>query len=131
MERHVGQRKRTRDAAGRASLTYIDGTCVEMIRASTKRRTNTSGVLGVDWVPSKGLWRAMICFKGKRHYLGSYKKFDDAVEARRRGEEEYHQAFLREIDAANGHSGGQKGVGPLLNRKARRRKDLDNSFIWR
>ena len=56
---------------GRASLTYIDGTCVEMIRAKTVRKNNTSGVPGVDWVTCKRLWRATICFKGKRHYLGT------------------------------------------------------------
>ena len=81
-----------------ARLTYVDGTCVEMIRAKTVRRSNTSGVPGVDWVASKGLWRVAICFKGKRHYLGSYGKFEDAVKARRRAEEELHGKFLREFD---------------------------------
>ena len=31
-------------------LTYVDGTCVEILRAGTVRRNNTSGVPGVDWV---------------------------------------------------------------------------------
>ena len=65
--------------AGLASLTYVDGTCVEMLRSRTIRRNNTSGVPGVDWRPSKGSWRATICFKGKRYYLGSYRQFEDAV----------------------------------------------------
>ena len=56
---------------GLRGLTYIDGTCVEMIRAKTVRKNNTSGVPGVDWVTCKRLWRATICFKGKRHYLGT------------------------------------------------------------
>jgi len=90
-------------AAGRDSLTYIDGTCVEMLRAKTVRRNNTSGVPGVDWVPSKGLWRAAICFKGKRHYLGGYQNFEDAVKARKRAEEELHDRFLREFDKHNSH----------------------------
>lgn len=55
-------------ATGVKSLTYVDGTCVEMIRAKTIRRNNTSGVPGVDWRSSKGTWRASICFKGKRYY---------------------------------------------------------------
>jgi len=84
-------------AAGRASLTYIDGTCVEMLRSKTLRCNNTSGVVGVDWLAAKGLWRATICFKGKRYYLGSYHKFEDAVKARKRGEEELHDKFLREF----------------------------------
>ena len=82
---------------GRASLTFVDGTCVEMIRASTKRSNNTSGVPGVDWWASKGRWRATICFKGKRHYLGSYACFEDAVKARKRAEEELFVPFLREF----------------------------------
>ena len=69
-------------AIGRASLTYIDGTCVEMIRTRPVRSNNTSGVTGVDWLASKGRWRATICFKGKRRYLGSYEKLEDAVKAR-------------------------------------------------
>lgn len=82
---------------GRASLNYVDGTCVEMIRASTKRCNNTSGVPGVDWVARKQRWRATICFKGTRHYLGSYKKFDDAVQARKRAEEELFAPFLQKF----------------------------------
>ena len=93
--------------AGRASLTYIDGTCVEMLAAKTVRCNNTSGVPGVDWRASSGLWRASICFKGKRYYLGSYARFEDAVKARKRGEEELHDKFLSEFtQAAAGQTQG-------------------------
>ena len=91
----------TGDPRPALGLTYIDGTCVEMIRANTLRRNNTSGVQGVDWLAKKQRWRATICFKGKRHYLGSYEKFEDAVKARKRGEEEYHNKFLEEFAAGN------------------------------
>lgn len=87
------------------ALTYVDGTCVEMLRARTVRRNNTSGVPGVDWWASKGLWRAMICFKGKRYYLGGYRRFEDAVKARRTAEENLHDRFLREFaEAASGQN---------------------------
>ncbi|MBD5084625.1 MAG: hypothetical protein HDT33_06075 [Clostridiales bacterium] len=89
---------------GRASLTFIDGTCVEMLRAKTVRCNNTSGVPGVEWRKSKQRWRASICFKGKRHYLGNYARFEDAVKARKRGEEDLHDKFLREFDEQNGQS---------------------------
>ena len=85
---------------GRASLTYIDGTCVEIIRANTRRRNNTSGVPGVEWVSGKQKWRASICFKGQRRYLGSYGNFSDAVQARKRAEEELLEPFLREFAEA-------------------------------
>lgn len=84
----------TPGASGRASLTYVDGTCVEMIRANTKRSNNTSGVPGVEWMAKKQRWRATICFKGKRHYLGSYENFEDAVKARKRAEEDVFNTFL-------------------------------------
>lgn len=87
-------------------LTFIDGTCVEMLRAKTVRSNNTSGVPGVEWRTSKQRWRATICFKGKRHYLGSYIRFEDAVKARKRGEEDLHDKFLREFDEQNGRSMG-------------------------
>lgn len=86
--------------AGRASLTFVDGTCVEMIRAGTVRCSNTSGVPGVEWRKLKQRWRASICFKGKRHYLGSYTRFEDAVQARKQAEEELYQPFLAAYDQA-------------------------------
>lgn len=50
---------------------------------------------GLVWA-SKRRWRAAICFKGRRYYLGSYSRFEDAVKARKRAEEELHDGFLRE-----------------------------------
>ena len=88
----------TPGAMGRASLTYIDGTCVEMIRTRPVRCNNTSGVTGVEWVPAANKWKAIICFKGRRHYLGCYGNFEDAVEARKQAEEFYHDSFVREYE---------------------------------
>nr|WP_277935171.1 AP2 domain-containing protein [Parablautia muri] len=68
-----------------------------MLAAKTVRSNNTSGVPGVDWLVSKGRWRATICFKGKRHYLGSYSCFEDAVKARRQAEKEMHDRFVSEF----------------------------------
>ena len=81
-------------------LTYIDGTCVEMLRAKTLRKNNTSGVTGVEWWSAKQRWRASICFKGKRYYLGSYIQFEDAVRARKEAEERLHDSFLLEFSKA-------------------------------
>ena len=89
----------TETGSGPLGLTYIDGTCVEMLQTRTVRSNNTSGVPGVDWMAKKGLWRATICFKGKRRYLGGYKRFEDAVQARKRAEEEIYAPFLREFAA--------------------------------
>ena len=78
-------------------MTYVDGTFVEMLRAKTVRKNNTSGVPGVDWRAGKGVWRAAICFKGKRYYLGGYQRFGDAVAARKLAEANLHDSFLREF----------------------------------
>lgn len=78
-------------------LTYVEGTCVELLRAKRVRRNNTSGVTGVEWWTSKGRWRASISFKGKRHYLGSYSSFEEAVQARKQAEEALHDQFLWEF----------------------------------
>ena len=86
---------------GLSTLTYVDGTCIEMLRAKTVRSNNTSGVPGVDWWASKGRWRATICFKGKRRYLGSYSEFEDAVKARKRAEEDIHDRFVEQFDAGS------------------------------
>ena len=83
--------------AGIASLTFVDGTCLEMLRAKTVRSNNTSGVPGVFWRTDKRRWRAMICFKGRRYNLGSYRRFEDAVKARKEAEERFHDSFVREF----------------------------------
>lgn len=83
-------------------LTYIDGTCVEMLRAKTVRKNNTSGVPGVYWYQAKQRWRAMICFKGRRYYLGSFARFQDAVDARKEAEANLHDRFLADLDCMSG-----------------------------
>ena len=83
--------------SGLSGLTYVDGTRVEMLRAKTVRKNNTSGVPGVDWLSRKQLWRATICFKGKRYYLGGYHRFEDAVKARREAEEQLHDSFVAQF----------------------------------
>lgn len=95
---HVTSCGCTETASGIRGLTYVDGTCVEMLQAKTVRCNNTSGVPGVDWRRSNGMWRASICFKGKRYYLGCYKCFDDAVKARKEAEENMHDRFVTEFN---------------------------------
>lgn len=55
-----------------------------------KRPTsNTSGVVGVQWVSRFNLWLASIGIDGKTVYLGMFKRFQDAVTARKEGEAKY------------------------------------------
>lgn len=75
-------------------LTMVNGTCLEMLKSKTIRRNNSSGVTGVDKQKGTGLWRATICFQGKRYYLGKFAQFEDAVKARKEAEVKFHDAFV-------------------------------------
>ena len=77
------------------NLKLIDGTSVTLLEGSRKRllSSNTSGYTGVYQTKANGKWAAQITFKGKTYYLGSYDRKEDAVKARKRGEE-MHAAFL-------------------------------------
>ena len=80
----------------RENLKLIDGTSVTMLVARKNRlnANNTSGYTGVHRDRKQGKWIAQICFKGKTYYLGSFARRQDAIRARRRGEE-MHNEFLR------------------------------------
>lgn len=67
-----------------------------MKQAKTIRKNNTSGVPGVCWEVKKRVWCAAICFKGKRYSLGRHRRFEDAVKARKRAEEDLRDRFLSE-----------------------------------
>lgn len=97
-----------------SSLHLVDGTCVEVLRSKTLRRNNTSGVTGVFWDADTQRWKASICFKGQRHRLGSYIHFEDAVKARKLGEEKYHDAFLEEYDRENSEQPGMTTCADAL-----------------
>lgn len=52
-------------------------------------KNNTSGVTGVYWHKKEKRWVARIRVNKKLIYLGSFVNFDDAVKARKDGEEKY------------------------------------------
>lgn len=80
-----------RKATYRDNLRLVDGTSVTMIenRKLSTIKTNRSGYNGVYFNPRRNSWVAQITFKGKTYYLGSYAMLEDAVKARRNGEEMY------------------------------------------
>lgn len=89
---------------GIMGLTYIDGTCVEMLQKRPIRKNNTSGATGVVWRSDRRRWNATLAFKGRRYNLGSYRLFDDALRARQEAEVYFFDNFLREF--AGTPSGG-------------------------
>lgn len=60
---------------------------------STKRSDNTSGYTGAQ--ARGGKWVALITFKKKVYYLGSYSRLEDAVQVRKQAENRMFGEFLK------------------------------------
>ena len=56
---------------------------------TSMKSNNKSGVTGIHFDKRFGKWIAQIGYKGKKIYLGSFLKFDDAVKVRKEAEEKY------------------------------------------
>lgn len=72
---------------------FIDGTNVGTIESRMTKppiASNTSGHNGV-YKNSSGTWTAQITFKNKTYYLGNFADIEDAVLARKQGEEVYEE----------------------------------------
>ncbi|MDD6878095.1 MAG: AP2 domain-containing protein [Clostridiaceae bacterium] len=71
------------------TLKLCDGTSVTILETTKKHlfRTNKSGYTGVYQNKKTGKWVAQITFKRKTYYLGTYNDLEDAVKARKSGEE--------------------------------------------
>lgn len=74
----------------RAKAGFVDGTQISKITSTKLISTNTSGCRGVYWDKYSGKWRARLRFKGKIYNFGSYANFEDAVKARKDGEQKYY-----------------------------------------
>lgn len=73
----------------------VDGTRKSALKAKL-HKGNKSGHKGVIWMENRSKWRAYIGFKGKQITLGHFENLDDAVKARKLGEEKYHEPILEE-----------------------------------
>ena len=60
---------------------------------SKPHRNNSSGVTGVNWNKKNKKWEARIKTSGKTRYIGSFQNIQDAIEARRKAEYEFHGEF--------------------------------------
>ena len=81
----------------RKSAGFVDGTQITKLRNMDPTAANTSGCRGVYYEKKTNKYRARLKFKGKIMNFGTYARFEDAVAARKRAEEEYYGAFLAEI----------------------------------
>ena len=77
---------------------FVGGTQLTKIQDMKLTAANTSGTRGVCWHKKQNKWYARLKFQGRLLYLGSFDKFEDAVKARQRAEEEVYGRFLAEIN---------------------------------
>ena len=82
---HISQMKKT--------IHFVDGTCIERIVSRKNCANNTTGHRGV-YRKGSNRWRAAIGFQGKVHYLGTFDRYEDAVNARVEAEKNMYDAFL-------------------------------------
>lgn len=73
---------------------YVDGTSVPNLTQKISKN-NKTGVKGVRWDRSRLKWAAHIYFKGKCYQLGRFDDINDAIEARRKKEEELFGPYKR------------------------------------
>lgn len=78
----------------RANAGFEGGTQIAKIKDQPDVSDNLSGVRGVYLDRKTGKYRARLKFQGKLYNLGCYTLLEDAVKARKRGEEEIFGKFL-------------------------------------
>ena len=91
-------------ACARDNAGFVAGTQLCKIRDLRPTAANTSGCRGVSFNKRTARWEAVIIFRQKRTRLGSYKRFEDAVEVRKKAEQRIFGEFLD--TAGTGESGG-------------------------
>lgn len=75
-------------------LHHLENTCVEgLVRAQKNFKNNTAGFRGL-WRTKSGSYRVTINFQKKLYRIGTFKTFDEAVEARLKAEEYLHAGFV-------------------------------------
>lgn len=78
----------------REKAGFVAGTQITKITNVTEASNNASGIRGVYLDRKTGRYRARIKFQGKSYNLGSFTNLQDAIKARKQGEEEYFSAFI-------------------------------------
>ncbi|MGV8907199.1 MAG: hypothetical protein ACOH15_11435 [Acetobacterium sp.] len=92
--------KREQNAAemqDRRKNDLVDGTSLGKISSSNLNSNNVSGCKGVSKHAKNSKWIANITLQKNRMYLGSFTKWEDAVKARKKGEEKYFAPILEKF----------------------------------
>ena len=78
----------------RAGAGFESGTQISKIKDISEASENRSGVRSVYLDGKTGQYRARLRFRGKLYNLGTFTNLEDAIKARKRGEEDIFGAFL-------------------------------------
>lgn len=97
------QKSKAKDNAKKAMQKFkernlIEDTNIAFLKLDKPIKSNKSGVTGVSFNNRNGLWVANITFKKKVYYLGSFKRKEDAIKARKEAEEKYFKEFLNNLN---------------------------------
>ncbi len=86
--------RKTINTHGKVSdhVHFVDGTCIEKLENKRLQKNNTSGYTGVQARGDK--WVAVITFKKKVYYLGTFETAEAAIAARKQAEEQLFGPFL-------------------------------------
>lgn len=104
------------------NLNLVDGTSVTILEATKNRlwSSNSSGYTGVYQDKKTGKYIAQITFKRKKYHLGSYESLNDAVKARKCGEEMhddflnwYHSVYMKKEGTDESDTISEKKMGQV------------------
>lgn len=70
-----------------------EATLIENAQNHTKQKSNTSGIIGVEWRKRNNKWCANITINKNRIWLGYFKDKKDAIIARLQAEDKYFGVF--------------------------------------
>jgi hypothetical protein len=73
----------------------VDGTNIARISEIKATVRSKSGIRGVCYRESKGMWRANIGFKGEKIDLGTFGTKKEAIKARKMAEEKYYTPEIK------------------------------------
>lgn len=76
------------------TLHHVGNTCLEYLEKRNYRSDNTSGYQGVHKI-REDKYRSTIGFNGKRYHLGYFDTLEEAIFARKKGEEQLHKNFIK------------------------------------
>ena len=95
-ERAIRLCELNKEKYNREQMKYYDGTQITQIQGQKPYSTNKLGIRGVYKDGRSGKYVAKITVKRKSITLGCFTKLDDAIKARKAGEEKYFKPIMED-----------------------------------